>query len=127
MFDSLLHLGWVRHAQGEVRQAAEHFAADLRMVRQSEMPLISISDCLDGLAAVALAEGRPERAARWWGTSHALREALGALREPVYEDTHQGRLAAARAALGDEAFAAAWQAGRALSWDEAVAEALGEG
>jgi hypothetical protein len=33
-------------------------------------------------------------------------------------------MAAARAALGDEAFAAAWQAGQALSLEGAIAKAL---
>ena len=35
-------------------------------------------------------------------------------------------VAAARAALGEEAFAAAWAAGRALTIEQAVAEALAE-
>jgi hypothetical protein len=34
-------------------------------------------------------------------------------------------VAEGRAALGEEAFAAAWAAGRAMSIDDAVAEALG--
>ena len=35
-------------------------------------------------------------------------------------------MAAARAALGEAAFAAAWAAGRALTLEQAVAEALGD-
>ena len=35
-------------------------------------------------------------------------------------------VATARAQLGEEAFAAAWAAGRALTLEQAVAEALGE-
>jgi DNA-binding NarL/FixJ family response regulator len=38
----------------------------------------------------------------------------------------EASLAAAREGLGEGGFAAAWAAGRALSMDEAVAEALGE-
>ncbi len=37
----------------------------------------------------------------------------------------QWLLAEVRAELGEEAYAAAWQAGRALSLDEAIAEAEG--
>jgi hypothetical protein len=39
---------------------------------------------------------------------------------------HESHVAAARAALGEEAFAAAWAAGRVLWLDEAVALALDE-
>jgi hypothetical protein len=37
---------------------------------------------------------------------------------------HDAALAACRAALGDEAFEEAWEAGRALTLDEAVVLAL---
>lgn len=39
---------------------------------------------------------------------------------------HHRQVAAARAALAEEAFAAAWAAGRAMTLDEAVAEALAQ-
>jgi len=37
---------------------------------------------------------------------------------------YEGWVAATRAALGDDAFAAAWAEGRAMSLDQAIAEAL---
>jgi hypothetical protein len=39
---------------------------------------------------------------------------------------YQRNVAAMRAVLGEAAFAAAWDAGRALTLEQAIAEALGE-
>jgi hypothetical protein len=45
----------------------------------------------------------------------------------AYDQQAHGRaLADLRAALGDEAFRAAWDAGQAMTLDEAVTYALGE-
>jgi non-specific serine/threonine protein kinase len=74
-------------------------------------------------AGVATSLGRPERAARLLGAAAAAFEAIG-FRVPRHWEGRVVRLeAAARAALGDEAFAAAWAAGRALPLEAAVAEA----
>ena len=37
------------------------------------------------------------------------------------------QMASVREALGEEAFAAAWDAGRAMTWEQAVEYALSEG
>jgi DNA-binding NarL/FixJ family response regulator len=63
------------------------------------------------------------RAARLWGAADALSEAIGAP-PPRHADRAQDAIAATRRGLGEETFAAAWAEGRALSLDEAVAEAL---
>ena len=54
----------------------------------------------------------------------ARREATGAVLNPVDRPEHEGAVAALRVSLGEGAFAAAWEAGRALSLDEALADAL---
>ena len=61
--------------------------------------------------------GRPRRCAR--RSARRCRRSSG--------PATRRRCAAARAALGEAAFAAAWAAGRALTLDEAVAEALARG
>jgi hypothetical protein len=73
---------------------------------------------------VAGARGAPERAARLLGAVQALRDAIGAPVPPEYRAAYERTAAAARAALGEEAFTAAWAAGRTLSWEQAVAYAL---
>jgi hypothetical protein len=59
-----------------------------------------------------------------FGAAAALREAI-CIPLPAYERVAYDReVRAARAALGEDAFAAAWAAGRALSLEEAAAPAL---
>jgi DNA-binding NarL/FixJ family response regulator len=81
-----------------------------------------IADCLEGMAAVAHARGRPARAARLYGGAAALREEIGAPAVPAYRAIHEANVAAIRSALGDTAFAVAHEAGRAQTLDEAIAE-----
>jgi len=70
--------------------------------------------------------GQGARAARLLGAATAVREALGAPL-PAHEQADVERfVAAGRAALGEEQWALALAAGRALSLNEAIAEALDE-
>jgi hypothetical protein len=78
------------------------------------------------LAGVAGGWGDVERAARLWGAAEALREAIGAPLPPNLTPYHDGLVAAIRAGADEEAWAAAWAAGRALPLEEAIAAALEE-
>jgi non-specific serine/threonine protein kinase len=80
--------------------------------------------CLDGLAGVAAAQARPARAARLLGAAEALREAIGAPTPPAGRAAHEREVAALRAALDGEAYAAAWADGRALPLERAVDYAM---
>ena len=79
--------------------------------------------CLEGLAMVAVGQDRPGGRRACWGrrAGCARRGRAAAAGRPAGP---RGAVQAARAALGEAAFAAAWAAGAALSLDEAVAEAL---
>jgi len=88
---------------------------------------LGITICLEGLAWVANAQGRSMPAARLFGASEALRERIGAAPWPLWLAEHERNVAATRTSLGEEAYAAAWAAGRALSVDAAITEALGAG
>src|SRR5207248_2474102 len=67
---------------------------------------------------------RPERATRLWGAAQRLREEMDAPL-PASERQRQERdEAAAREALGEKAFPAAWAEGGALSLEEAIQYAL---
>ena len=72
---------------------------------------------------MALAGGEAEPAAQLLGAAAAMIEAVGA-RFVVHQVQYERVLAATRASLPERAFAAAWEAGRALGRDEAAAVAL---
>ena len=60
------------------------------------------------------------------GAAEAQCETIGASPPVAKRGEYDRTVAAARAALGEEAFTAAWAAGRAMSLDAAVAYALTE-
>lgn len=84
----------------------------------------SLSFCLDALAAVALREHDPHRAATALGGSSALRESIGAHPWPLLRQERDAIYDAVKVRLGDAEFAAASNAGRTLSHRELVARAL---
>lgn len=72
-------------------------------------------------AALAIAEGDFERAALLSGAGAALKEPLGEIATPLRMLQIEDPVPVARAELGDGAFEAAFQAGRAMSVEEMVA------
>ncbi len=81
-----------------------------------------IAGTIAGIAGVARARGQLERAARLLGSAWGLGESLG-VRFLAHHLYAERVLAAVRTRLDGPTFAAAWEAGRALGVDEAVAEA----
>ncbi|KPV48539.1 hypothetical protein SE17_37520, partial [Kouleothrix aurantiaca] len=80
--------------------------------------------CIEGLAAVASAEGDAARAVRPWGSAAASRAALHAPLPPVDRPRRDAMLAELRRTLGDAAFEALWAEGQALTLEAAVEEAM---
>jgi len=119
---SLGNLGIVAFARGDVDGAATLYAESLGL-RREVGDKEGMALALDGLAAVAGARGRPWRSARVIGAATALRLAMGAPRQPPpsFSPHYEPTVAAARAALGEAAFAAAMAEGQALSPEQAVA------
>jgi len=77
---------------------------------------------IERYAGVATATGQATLAARLYGAAEAAREALDSPLPPGDEKSfYAEEVAAAREALGAERFAAAWQEGRGLTVEEALA------
>ena len=89
--------------------------------------LLYLPWCLEGLAGVMVAWDRVADAARLMGAREALLERLGPGLPLAGPAGYARTLATARTALGDVAFAAAHEAGRALPPDAAIAGAVGDG
>jgi hypothetical protein len=81
--------------------------------------------CLAGLGSAAALDAQHERAARLWGAAEQMQQAIGCRPPPAARTTYERTLAVARVHSGERVFAAAWAAGRTLTLEEAVAEALG--
>ena len=120
---SLNNLGDAAWAQGDYGAARGFYEESLTIQREVGNKR-GIAYSLEGLAWVACAEGQAKRAARLFGAAEALREAIGAPLHPVERDVYDRAVAAARAALSEEAFATAWAEGRAMTMEQAVAYAL---
>jgi hypothetical protein len=119
-----LHLlGDVARKAGDLESARACFAESL-MILHGLGHKVRIVYSLDELAALAGALGNPPAAARLWGATERLREEMGS---PAAPDgpAADGRVAAARAMLQDEAaFDLAWREGRGWSLDQAIGYAL---
>jgi len=71
-----------------------------------------------------VAEAQWERAVRLFGAVEHLGEIIGAVMAPTERAECEQNTTAARAALGEGAFSAAWAAGQALSLDEVISYML---
>ncbi len=119
---SLVGLGYAARGRGDEARAAALFSEGLAPFTEvGDRRIIALA--LDGVAGVAIAWEQSERASRLFGAAAALREASGLPVEPAFRAAHGRDVAAARAALGEDAFAAGWATGAALPLPAAVAEA----
>jgi predicted ATPase/DNA-binding XRE family transcriptional regulator len=120
---ALTNLGYAILAEGDVSHAAAVFAESLAFGREHG-DRFNAPACLRGLASVALARGHPVRAARLLAAAEECSAATGANRWPAERLGGPSATDEVRVLLGEEAFVTAWKAGRALTLDDAIAEAL---
>jgi non-specific serine/threonine protein kinase len=118
----LENLGWALLALGESSLAAGRFCDGLQLWRIAGP--VHASSCLDGLSAVAVADGDAERAARLSGISAALHTAGGFQYQPLELRMAEQTERDGRAALGDERWEAGLARGAAMTVEDAVAYAL---
>jgi hypothetical protein len=88
---------------------------------------LTILRCLEGLAQLAVAQGSMERAAWLCEAAAALREDMGWPLPPAKRAENDRTVTAARGAIGEEAFEAAWVRGHALILEETITETLSNG
>ena len=80
---------------------------------------------MERFAALARAEGDAQRAARLFGAAAAVREAIGSPLPPVDRPWYEREVDATREALGEKGYTTAWAEGRAMTWEEKVADSAG--
>jgi non-specific serine/threonine protein kinase len=123
MAESLYTLGWALAMQGEYEPAAA-LLEECLLLSQEIGAKNAATDSLEVLAWVAAGRGQPHWAAQLGGAAEAIRHILGIPVQPDWQASHEEAVQAMREALGEKVFAAAWAAGRALSFEEAIALAL---
>ena len=126
----LCELGKVALARGEIILAEEQFAKALEI-----NPLIHYSDwenrepvmlTLEATATLAAAQGILERATCLLGATEAWHARFYHSRTPRERQEREACIAALRAAMAEQAFAAAWAEGETMTQEQAVAYALEE-
>jgi tetratricopeptide (TPR) repeat protein len=84
-----------------------------------------VLECVAGLAGL-VADRDPERTARLVGGATAIADAMGTRLSQLNRTGYVNSLATAHRRLGDAAFEAAWEQGRSLTLELAIAEAMEE-
>lgn len=118
----LHNLAHVALLRADHARATDLFRESLRIARDVGSPNIAML-CVAGLAAVAVAAGTPQtaaRAVRLFGIAEAMRETSGWLMSPPDRAVYDRNVALARARLGSSAFAAVLADARAMTHDEAL-------
>lgn len=123
MMVSLNNLGNLAIEQGDAAAAQASYRACLALAREVGEQ-VALVYSLSGLAAVMAQRGDLPRAARLAAAAESLRLRAGGTWEAIEARIHEHTVAAARAGLGEAAFAAAWSEGEQLASDQAIDDAM---
>ena len=120
---SLSLLARVEAYRGDYAAAYAFYKESLALARKlgAKEP---IAFNLEGLAGAVALQGALAWAVRLWGAAEVLREAIGVPMPLVHRAEYEHSVAAARAQLGEEAFATAWAEGRAMPLEQAITDVL---
>jgi hypothetical protein len=113
----------LRRAQGDDARA-------LTLLRENASVIVPLKDvrcaysCLEDFAAILSTFDQPADVARLFGAAEAIREVIG---RPLARDQlalHERGVAAVKRRLDPDVFATAWEEGRAMTLEQAIAYAL---
>ena len=117
---ALGNCGWCMLGLDDPVRAEDYFRRALAFANRLESTF-RIGYLAFGLAAALVAKGEEERGVHLLGAAAAIREQLDiGLNDALEEEIHERTVTNARAALGEEAFASAWDRGRAMKPEEIV-------
>lgn len=120
---ALMHaLGKLAQVKGD-RTHAWSLLCESLIYRKKMGDKLGIAETLGGIASMCVTT-RPDAAARLFGASESIREAIAAPLPPIERDEYERDTTATRNALGQDAFANAWAEGCAMSIEQAIAFAL---
>jgi tetratricopeptide (TPR) repeat protein len=119
----LTNLGTVASHNGDHVRARAFFDESLAL-RRDLVDRRGMIEVWEAMALVAGAQDQPRRGILLWSLADAARAAIGSPRPPNQRGQYEQAIAALRQALGEEAYTAAWNAGKAMALEEAIAFAL---
>lgn len=124
-------LGWLEMREGNFAAAAAHLRESLRAFDETqgssgENKRVGVLCSLWALGCLAGMEEQWGRMARLLGAEEFHREVFRLPPPTDWCENLSRSSAAGHAALGEERWAAAWEEGRAMTWQQLIAYALGE-
>jgi non-specific serine/threonine protein kinase len=108
--------------QGDLVKARATFEICLQQFEE----LIGVIYTIEGLATLHLNQGQPERAARLFAWANATREKIANDRPPIEQADVDKEIKTCLTKIGETAFSAAYEEGRKMTTEEAIACALEE-
>jgi predicted ATPase/tetratricopeptide (TPR) repeat protein len=115
----LITRGKIVRAQADTAMANAAMNEALRLA-QVVGPRLLVAASMEGLAGLLAAQGHAQLAVRLLAAAAALRAQMGAPVRPADQADLEHALATARAALGDDTFAAVWAEAQALPLDQVL-------
>src|SRR5579884_1184708 len=122
MVITLVNLGELVCDQGDYAAARDYLVESLQLCRQLNAKFFAAAT-LDSMAVLYEAQGQTERAVRFFAAAQALSESISYSRPPLEQEKLDRALETLRSLLGEEAFASAWEQGRAMPLDQAIVAA----
>jgi hypothetical protein len=120
---ALVTLGHAESKLGATNDAPSRFGEAFSTLGEVSHPGFLLAICLEGIAAGMCATGDLERAARLFGAADCHWQTIRASRR-MFVEQRDDDARAAEAQLGEAAFRSAWNEGRVMDVDGAVALAL---
>lgn len=118
----LSNLAVLAHVLGDDERAASLYRESLALC-WSQSDQWGLTEALTGLGGIAATAREPEVAVRLFGAAEEIRESIGLSLQRHIRTQYEAAIATAKDALGEVGFEAAWEAGQALSLEQAVADA----
>lgn len=115
-------LACVSFHRGDYGKSKNMFKEGLEIFRENR-DWIGLTICLAGLASILGMAGRPEQAAQLFGAAELILETAGSL-EPADQSDFDYFKLLVREQLSKDAFEKAWEEGRAMTMEHAIAYAL---
>jgi predicted ATPase/DNA-binding XRE family transcriptional regulator len=119
---SRVRLGYIILRQGDMFEARAIFSETAQDFKNDHIE-IGVVYTLEGLASLSVLAGNPDKAMRLIGWADTTRKKIGDLRPPIEQNAMDQDSAACRLALGEVTFSHAYEAGRVMTLEQAVAYA----